>query len=593
MENFLSIINSNSTSGERSFFYRIEDFFSEDDNVLGYFEPELNGFRPDFLLLSPNFGVIIAEVKDYLKKSLKTISKSGSWEMINDDEKISISNPFDQLYQYWRVVKDKINHSDFAANIDIPIIRLAVFSQISESSLLADKIRDLSPKKVYLCFKEVIGRNEKFSDFIKDILPHNFILDKNNFNILRGNIIPTCRLPTLDQANLKKNFESKDKIKLLDEEQEELARELGEGHRLIFGVAGSGKTILLIARARYLAIRNPTWNILVLCYNRLLRNLLFHLLNPQDYEADINISTFHSWARGYILSGNDDFSRIYEDAEAKAEQRGDLSEFFQEFVPKLLLEKLKTQDNNYFQYDAILIDEAQDFEEEWFKGIIELLNPKTNSLLITCDGLQGIYARKRFTWSSVGIQARGRVRRFEKSYRTPIEIGLIAQEILPPELRELIGKFDEFLPTKEYIGEHGIVELIVSESKEEEYEKLAKKIMRLRKQSQTILLLFKYNMAKRNYDHPMFGYLRKYNIKWKDLEDYNYESSDLLIGTLHGTKGLEFDTIIIPEIDSYKTNEDRQLLYVGITRSRKKLILSGNQLNGSKNIINSIKSFQT
>ena len=59
---------------------------------------------------------------------------------------------------------------------------------------------------------------------------------------------------------------------------------------------------MLIARARILAKRHPDWKILILCYNRLLKKLLFNMLNPQDYEADITISTFHAWARGYILN---------------------------------------------------------------------------------------------------------------------------------------------------------------------------------------------------------------------------------------------------------------------------------------------------
>ena len=97
-------------------------------------------------------------------------------------------------------------------------------------------------------------------------------------------------------------FSHEDKVKILDEEQEKLAREMGEGHRLIFGVAGSGKTVVLVARARILAKRHPDWKILILCYNRLLKDLLFNLLNPQDFEADITISTFHGWARSYIMN---------------------------------------------------------------------------------------------------------------------------------------------------------------------------------------------------------------------------------------------------------------------------------------------------
>ena len=39
----------------------------------------------------------------------------------------------------------------------------------------------------------------------------------------------------------------------MDLQQEQLARSMGEGHRVIHGVAGSGKTMILGYRAQYLA----------------------------------------------------------------------------------------------------------------------------------------------------------------------------------------------------------------------------------------------------------------------------------------------------------------------------------------------------
>jgi superfamily I DNA/RNA helicase len=169
------------------------------------------------------------------------------------------------------------------------------------------------------------------------------------------------------------------------------------------------------------------------------------------------------------------------------------------------------------------------------------------------------------------------VKKFEKSYRIPIEIGILTQKSLPNTLRDLLDKYDEFISTKEYIGDHGIVEILLSNSREEEYQKLAQKILRLSKQPQEILVLFKYNMAKIHYDHPFFKLLENLNVQWKELENYNYETPELLIGTIHGTKGLECNTIIIPEVNTYITSSDRQLLYVAITRSRKKLILSAHK----------------
>ena len=84
-------------------------------------------------------------------------------------------------------------------------------------------------------------------------------------------------------------------------------------------------------------------------------------------------------------------------------------------------------------------------------------------------------------------------------------------------------------------------------------------------------------MEKKEYDHPLFDYFKRNNIEWKALKNHNFSSPGLLIGTLYGTKGLESDTIIIPELDTYVSDKDRQLLYVGMTRSRKKLILSADK----------------
>ncbi|MBA1332988.1 hypothetical protein QQ73_18630, partial [Candidatus Endoriftia persephone str. Guaymas] len=55
-------------------------------------------------------------------------------------------------------------------------------------------------------------------------------------------------------------------VKIMDIQQEQLARSLGEGHRVIHGVAGSGKTLILGYRCLHLAqvMSKP---ILVLCFN--------------------------------------------------------------------------------------------------------------------------------------------------------------------------------------------------------------------------------------------------------------------------------------------------------------------------------------
>ncbi len=363
----------NATSGERSFFNRIDQIYGENDTVIGYVEPDIGGLHPDFLLMSPSFGVVLAEIKDYSPERLHIVTKTGDWEKLDEkDNAVSIKNPFDQLYQFWRAVKDRVNYSAFPDNVDIPIIRIAVFSQISKDSEIAEKIREVTPNKIQLCFKETLARNESFKKYLDDILPVNCNIERKHFLVLRANLIPNCRLPTPSQSDLMKYFTPEEQIKLLDLEQERLARRLGEGHRLVFGVAGSGKTVLLIARARHLAKQHPDWKILILCYNRLLSKSLFNLLNPQDYEADITISTFHSWARKYFHCVENEFSRLYEEANDRANREDKLDEFFRTVVPNLFLKLLNDLGDDRIRYDAILIDEAQDFEEDWFRVIVEV-----------------------------------------------------------------------------------------------------------------------------------------------------------------------------------------------------------------------------
>jgi superfamily I DNA and RNA helicase len=81
-------------------------------------------------------------------------------------------------------------------------------------------------------------------------------------------------------------------LAVLDLRQERNARALGDGHRIVYGVAGSGKTVLLIARAKLLA-EDSQKRVLILCYNRLLAQ---HLAVALAGHRRLAVTTFHCWA---------------------------------------------------------------------------------------------------------------------------------------------------------------------------------------------------------------------------------------------------------------------------------------------------------
>ncbi len=74
----------NATPGERSFFNRIDQIYGENDAVIGYVEPDISGLHPDFLLMSPSFGVVLAEIKDYSPERLHVVTKTGDWEKLDE-----------------------------------------------------------------------------------------------------------------------------------------------------------------------------------------------------------------------------------------------------------------------------------------------------------------------------------------------------------------------------------------------------------------------------------------------------------------------------------------------------------------------------
>ena len=101
------------------------------------------------------------------------------------------------------------------------------------------------------------------------------------------------------------------------------------------------------------------------------------------------------------------------------------SKWDQEFGPELKAAILQKNE----PYDFILIDEAQDFDPDWFTCVNALLRePNEVDLFITGDGSQGLYKQrsKRFSWKSKGIQAQGRTEYLSENYRNAAKIFQLA-----------------------------------------------------------------------------------------------------------------------------------------------------------------------
>ncbi len=60
------------------------------------------------------------------------------------------------------------------------------------------------------------------------------------------------------------------------------------------------------------------------------------------------------------------------------------------------------------QYGAVMIDEGHDFEPDWLKLVVNMVDPETNSLLLLYDDAQSIYSKNsQLDFSSVKRRGSG------------------------------------------------------------------------------------------------------------------------------------------------------------------------------------------
>jgi hypothetical protein len=151
---------------------------------------------------------------------------------------------------------------------------------------------------------------------------------------------------------------------------------LGNQRVLVNGVAGSGKTVLALWAANQFAQDGK--RVLFLCFNKLLKRWIDGQCPVRSRKFDVE--TFHSFtARQCGEAGHAFQVRSAQDWENRA--------------PNALLDAVDALGERG-KYDAVIVDEAQDFHPQWFTPVEFLLSEGESRLFVFSDPRQRIYAAK-------------------------------------------------------------------------------------------------------------------------------------------------------------------------------------------------------
>lgn len=591
-----STIPADATPGEQ----RLYHFFARlPVSFTGWINPSLDDVIADFVLYTPKNGLIVLEVKDWALDQIISVDKMHvqfrkGWEVE------SRHCPLGQSQMYLNRLKSMFQLPG-GGRFLLPLSCGVIFPNIRRTEFEARLRRDcvvaeLTDPRTTI-FADDLERLEKSADRGADFqsfLDRHFLCrfgyehSLNLVNVVKSRLgrALIVELPSSDWKTGEK------RLVTLDEEQENEALHLSGGRRLLRGPAGSGKTLILVRRAEELLRNGLCKKILFLCYNYSFANYIRRMLSakgvPLGKESGVEVVQIF-----------DLLSRILDD---KVEEKETTA--YYDAVQTLALDALRGGHPLRGYWDAVMVDEAQDFTSMMVEAVDMLLKPGA-PLLAAMDAEQHLYAASApDAWLTLpGMKTAT----LKKRYRCT---------------RQIMGVAEDWLDLDEYVSDSmlGVLDgemplVLMADSEENAAQKAAARITEMRRHgmpqgSMAVL----YAKSGKNLPRLLRKALSHQGHLWVwPVEDarakrrYDITLDSVTVSTIHSMKGMDFAhvTLVLPRSlargreesllkrlderrsawekrrsstnsESVGRNDEtpdlfRSLVYVGMTRARQSL----------------------
>lgn len=333
-------------------------------------------------------------------------------------------------------------------------------------------------------------------------------------------------------------------------EQFEILNDLELNPRIIVrGGAGTGKTLLAQEFAKRLSDKGL--NVLLLFFNRTITKTIRYGL--RDFH-NINVSTFHSYAKRKI----EEFDKAWWES-AKTEM-ADKDDFWNTEVPIKLLEIPITE-----KFDAIIVDEGQDFKAEWYEYLDEVLSENASAhFCVFLDEKQDIFKH----WSGIPWEEKPFRKHLTKNCRNTKKIVAYLEELsastMVPYPNSPIGIDVIFRKVRGPIDEQKkIIEDIKNLINENDVSAGDIIILSNLPKSDSCL-----SDCKKIGTHKLLSLGDRYDNRSKDIHYTN----------INTFKGLESDVILIIDTSSISKDDIANSLYTQGSRARNLLYIYQNEV---------------
>lgn len=409
-----------------------------------YIQPHLNGLRPDFVLLHPENGIAVYEVKDWTETGVDYFVEDGRYgpRLMGQREgktfSLASNDPVAKIDLYkqeiYGLYVPSLPHAKGFGSIIAGIIftRMSTARAVNLLEPLRQHRKHTEHERLYpVIGEEVIGRTDKATlrTLLSSALRYDDRMDDHVAAELRHWLVEPS-FSAEQRVPLSKLMTPKQRALCLNEERTLFRR--------IKGPAGSGKSLVIAGRAAELAREGK--RVLLVTFNITLINYLLDLAvqyaQTGHVRKQITALNFHLWCHRIAgMTGHDDeYASLWTPDNDVANRR-----VLEVDLPSLAAEWAESLDDDE-RWDAILVDEAQDFQAAWWTALRSAL-PRGGGgeALMAADRQQNIYGVEAWTEALMkGAGFGGRWNTLDHSFR-----------LSPAICRLATAYVEQFLPRSE------------------------------------------------------------------------------------------------------------------------------------------------